>query len=210
MWKSFGSKFHNHKVFAPDLPGFGKEKLISPNWGISNYADWVVKKLKSKNINKFVLIGHSFGGKIATEIALTNPSIISKLILIASPILRRPSISTQIKILTHKFAKRVLLRNALNVFTNEEYREAKRANLSKIFVKSVNYDATDKLSKIKAPTLIIWGEYDRDAPLAIGHEMSRLIANSRLEILKNTGHNIQFENPNILYGLIKNFISQAQ
>jgi len=82
--------------------------------------------------------------------------------------------------------------------------------MGKIFVNSVNYDATNKLNRIKTNTLIIWGEDDPNAPLFIGKEMAELITNCQLEILKNTGHNIQLENPNILYGLVKKFITHTQ
>ena len=66
------------------------------------------------------------------------------------------------------------------------------------------------INRIKTNTLIIWGEDDPNAPLFIGKEMAELITNCQLEILKNTGHNIQLENPNILYGLVKKFITQTQ
>lgn len=207
LWGSFASKFHGHKITALDLPGFGKEKLISPNWGVEDYAKWVVKKIKAKKIQTTILIGHSFGGKIATQIAITNPELVAKLILIAAPTLRRPTLATKAKILIHKLTKRVLLRNAMNIITNNEYRDAHKNKMGKIFVKSVNYDATAKLPKIKTHTLIIWGEDDQDAPLFIAKEMAKLIPNSELKILKNTGHNVYIENPNILYGLIKNYIS---
>lgn len=207
MWESFIKKLPKGAI-ALDLPGFGNEKLVSEDWDIKDYAEWTVKKLKNKKVKKTVLIGHSFGGKVATEIAINNPEMVSKLILIAAPVLRRPSITTKVKILVHKIAKKVLLKNALNQFTNDEYRDAKKANLGRIFVKSVNYDAGEKLKKIKAYTLIIWGEDDQDAPLFIGKQMKEMINGSKLETLKNTGHNIYLENPNILYGLITKFINE--
>lgn len=208
MWQGFASKFHGHKVLALDLPGFGNEKLVSENWDIKDYSQWVVKKLKEKRINNAIVIGHSFGGKIATQIAIDNPKLVKKLILVAAPVLRRPSLATQLKIAIHKLVKKTFVTNSLNTITNKEYKDAKENNLGKAFVNSVNYDATDKLNKINSHTLIIWGEEDPDAPLVIGEEMHKLISNSKLEVLKNTGHNIYLENPNILYGLVKNFLNE--
>ena len=210
MWQGFASKFHGYKITVFDLPGFGNEPLISEKWEISDYAIWVAKKLKAKKLHDVILIGHSFGGKIATEVAISNPDLVKKLILIAAPVLRRPSLSTRLKVSLHKIAKRVILKNALNIITNEEYRDAHKNKMGKIFVNSVNYDATNKLNRIKTNTLIIWGEDDPNAPLFIGKEMAELITNCQLEILKNTGHNIQLENPNILYGLVKKFITHTQ
>ena len=120
MWQSFASKFHGYKITVFDLPGFGNEPLISEKWEISDYAIWVAKKLKAKKLHDVILIGHSFGGKIATEVAISNPDLVKKLILIAAPVLRRPSLSTRLKVSLHKIAKRVILKNALNIITNEE------------------------------------------------------------------------------------------
>jgi len=208
MWKPFASKFHGHKVLTLDLPGFGQEKQISPEWNISDYARWTARKLKTRGVSKAAFVGHSFGGKIATEIALNNPKLVSKLILIAAPVLRRPSLFTKTKILIHRITKKVILRNAINIFTNDEYRDAHENKMGKIFVNSVNYDATSKLQRISMPTLIVWGEDDKDAPLFIAREMNKLIKNSRLEILRKTGHNIYLENPNILFGIIKKFLDE--
>lgn len=208
MWQGFINKFHDHKVIFIGLPGFGEEKLISNNWNVADYADWVLLKLKSMGIKNTIIIGHSFGGKVATEIAIKDPSIVKKLVLVAAPVLRRPALTTKLHIKANKIIKNMFLSKAIKIQTNSEYKEANANNLGAVFVNSVNYDATSKLPKLKAPTLIIWGDSDKDAPLRIGKEMHRLIPNSKLEILKNTGHNIYLENPNILYGLINKFINE--
>ena len=210
MWQSFASKFHGQKVIVFDLPGFGTEPIISEKWGINDYANWVTQKLKAKKIKEVVLIGHSFGGKIASELAIRHPEMIKKLILISSPVLRRPSLLTKIKIYLYKLSKYVPLSGFLKYEINEDFKEAKDNNLGKIFVKSVNYDVTKMLPKLNIPTLIIWGRDDAEAIYPIGVEMAKLIPGAKLEILKNTGHNIQLENPNILYGLVKKFITQTQ
>ena len=209
LWESFVAKFHGHKVTLFDLPGFGSEPLVSETWGVENYANWVANKLKAKKITKTILIGHSFGGKVATGVAISHPEMIKKLILISSPVLRRPSLLTKIKIYLYKLSKYVPLSGFLKYEINEDFKEAKDKNLGKIFVKSVNYDVTKMLPKLNIPTLIIWGRDDAEAIYPIGVEMAKLIPGAKLEILNNSGHNIQFENPNILYGFIQKFISNS-
>ena len=206
MWRDFAYKFSDIKVVLLDLPGFRREKLVNKEWDVSEYANWVYKKLKSKKVKSAFVLGHSFGGKVATEMAIGHPEMVEKLILVSAPVLRRPTLTTKLKILLHKISKKVVLRNALLTITNDEYKDAKNNDMGRIFVKSVEYDAGEKLAEIKVPTLIIWGDKDIDAPLFIGKEMNEMISESRLEILKNTGHNIHIENPYLMYGLVKSFI----
>lgn len=203
VWAEFSGKFDDRTTVL-DLPGFGDEQLISPLWGVDEYAKWVVSKLRSKKLSKVVIIGHSFGGKVAAAVALIEPSLVAKLILIASPLLRRPSKVLKVKIIAYKVAKKLLPN--MNIGQNIEYKEAIKMRLGEVFRNSVNYDATDKLKNISCPTLIIWGEKDPTSDIKIGEEMHRLIKHSRFEIIKGAGHNIQFENPHMLYGLINKFI----
>lgn len=207
MWMGFCSMFKKQNVICPDLPGFGERKLISDKWKVSDYADWLEKYLNNQNLEDIVLIGHSFGGKIAIEYASRHQTKIKKIILISAPVLRRPSLPTKIKIIINKIFK--LTHSSLKAtIKNSEYEEAKRTGLGKVFTNSVVYDATSILPKIKVPTLIVWGDKDKDAPVEIAAEMHRMIKNSKIEILSGLAHNIYLENPVILYGLINNFIDE--
>lgn len=205
MWREFANKF-SQNVYVFNLPGFGGEKLVSSNWGVADYAKWVTKKISKNKLKSVVLVGHSFGGKVAAEIAIGNPALVKKLILVSAPALRRPSFKTKARIFAHKLVKRVLLRKPSFPRFNKEYKDAIENEMGTIFKNSVNYDAGERLNKIKCPTLIIWGKEDRDAPVFIGKLMHKLIKHSRLEIIPKTGHNIYLENPNLLYGLITKFI----
>ncbi len=208
LWTEFCKKLYEHKTVAFDLPGFGNEPLASTEWGIPNYADWVIEKIKKQKERNIILIGHSFGGKIATEIAIKCPELVKKLILIAAPVIRKPNAGIRIKIALLKIAKKILFNKSCNILLSSEYKEAKKSGLDKVFKNSVEYDRTDEISKIKAPVLIVWGKNDETAPIAIGKRMHSLIKNSKLEIVSG-GHNLHLENPYILFGVIKRFIAKA-
>lgn len=89
MWGSIVKKLGRNAI-ALDLPGFGAEPLHDKNWGVPDYANWVNRKIsKYKNV---MLIGHSFGGRIAAEIASKNPENLKGLILTGAPCLYRPNL----------------------------------------------------------------------------------------------------------------------
>ena len=70
------------KVYLPLLPGFGEEKLSRP-YNLNDYCYWLKHYLKAQKIDKPILLGHSFGGRILLKYASQGEKI-EKLILIAS------------------------------------------------------------------------------------------------------------------------------
>lgn len=206
LWKSLAEKLGKNAIVF-DLPGFGDEPLVSPNWGVPEYAEWVRKKI-DKNQNT-ILIGHSFGGRVAAEIAGKNPKWLGGLVLSGAPCIYRPSLGTKIKIRIYKSLKTFLPKNLKALFYTTDLTEAREKGLEKVFRKVVVYDQTDDLRKIKVPVLLIWGENDQVVPLRIAREMNELIRGSNLKIIEGAGHNSYFDNPNLFYGTIAKWLHKT-
>ena len=68
----------------------------------------------------------------------------------------------------------------------------------------------DKLKSIQTPTLLIWGAKDLWIPLDNGIRMDRILVNSRLEILENSGHVPMEENPKESLEILKNFLFEKE
>lgn len=201
LWHSLANKFQD--AIALDMPGFGDEPLIENDWGIPEYAKWV-----DENISKYkqvVLLGHSFGGRVATEIASTNPKYLRGLILSGAPSIYRPSHKTKLKIKVYKASKTFLPPVMRRKFYSGDLKIS--GKLEKIFRKVVTYDQTRQLQKIKVPTLLIWGKNDDQVPVRIAEEIHHLIENSKLKIIEDSGHNTYLEKSDLFYGYVKNFIS---
>ena len=71
-------------VYALDLPGFGWSQAPLATWGIADYADHVRQLLDEIRIAKAALLGHSFGGRVAIQLAACHPERVGPLILVAS------------------------------------------------------------------------------------------------------------------------------
>jgi len=59
-------------IYTLDLPGFGKSPIEKP-MTLKDYANTVYKFIKDNNIEKPIIIGHSFGGAVATKLAILHP-----------------------------------------------------------------------------------------------------------------------------------------
>lgn len=191
-------------VITFDLPGFRNEPLEDKNWTIPDYANWVTSKLENIQGDKIIL-GHSFGGRIASYIASNRPKWLTGLILNGAPCIYRPSLMIKTKILLAKVLKMLNLKKIF-VAKNNELVNADNNGLGKVFRNAVSFDQTKILSQISVPTLLIWGEYDSIVPLRIAKEIQTLIPNSKLSVIDQVGHHAQQENPYLFYGITKNFL----
>lgn len=211
IWDQIINNF-DFKTVAIDLPGFGNENLISKEWGVQEYTRWLkerIGKLKP-NKNSIVLVGHSFGGRIATRIALENPRWLKAIVLSGSPSIYRPNTKTRVLISIYKLLKIFIPRKIKLIFLPKELKKAYVSGLDEIFRRVVTYDQTPSLSKISVPTLLIWGENDTEVPLHIPKEMNNKIKNCKLSIIENAGHNSFLDNPTLFIGYVKKFINEIK
>ncbi|MEA3292985.1 MAG: alpha/beta hydrolase, partial [Patescibacteria group bacterium] len=62
-----------YKIICPDLPGFGKTQKPNYSWELGDYRNFVKKFIENLNLEKFYLLGHSFGGAIAVKFSSIFP-----------------------------------------------------------------------------------------------------------------------------------------
>ncbi len=74
---------HDHRVLAPDLPGFGESGKPLRAYHPAFYADWLHAFLNATGVERAVLVGNSMGGRIAIEMALRHPARVERLVLFA-------------------------------------------------------------------------------------------------------------------------------
>lgn len=186
-------------VYAIDFPGFGQSSMPEKPWGAEDYADILIKVFDALNIEKACLIGHSHGGRVSIMAAAGHPDRIDKMVLVDSAGIRpKRNLKYYFKVYKFKLMKKMYL-----LFTPHKMREAKlqefykkygssdykeSGNLRQTFVKLVNQDLRPYLNKIKAPTLLIWGDQDKDTPIKYGRIMEQEIPDAGLVVFKGAGH----------------------
>jgi pimeloyl-ACP methyl ester carboxylesterase len=81
----------SHRVFAPDLPGFGRSEKPEAGYGIPLFARVIEQYIRARRL-KPVLVGASLGGRVALEVALRNPASVQRLVLVNSLGVVRPTV----------------------------------------------------------------------------------------------------------------------
>lgn len=185
-------------VYNLDLPGFGKSSEPASIWGIEDYTAHLEHFIKAKNIQSPVLLGHSFGGRMSILCASRN--VVKKVLLVGSAGIKPTrSLSYYTKVYSYKTAKNVLPwivgKNKAEEWMNDYRKQAGSSDYNSaspimrgILSKVVNEDLQHVMPKIKAPTLLLWGENDTATPLADAKKMEKLIPNAGLVTFKGTGH----------------------
>ncbi len=187
------------RVYALDLPGFGKSSTPLFPWGVSDYSNLLKEFISKMGINNPVLLGHSFGGRVSIKYVSTYKNV-KKLILVDSAGVkpkRKPIY--YIRVYAYKSVKFVLNLPVLRLFSarilvfmktklgSSDYRQLSGI-MQQTFVKVVNEDLKKFMPLIDCPTLLIWGENDQATPLSDGKIMERLIPDAGLVVLNGAGH----------------------
>lgn len=203
-----------------DLPGFGGSPLRDEKGFFLNDYVSILKSLFEKlAIGRVVLVGHSFGGRVAIKFAAVFPEKVSRVVLIASAGIPQKSVRTHLLYIGRGIFRSIFfafenlpfifkLKNLLGAFFGSpDYRQTSGA-LRATFQKTFDEDLRPHAARIKAPTLIIWGRNDRETPLEDGEEFGAIITNSRLEVLEG-GHFVFLDKPAETAGLIASFLKHA-
>lgn len=219
-WKEFMERAQDDfQVVCVDLPCFGMEPCPDTVWGVEEYARFVVEKINAVSDAPVVLLGHSFGGQIAAYIAAHYPERVKKLILSGAAVLRpKQYIRRALFFILAKcgklffklpliqrfdrLAKKILYRGA----DSPDYVETSGMK-REIFRKIIRQDLRHLLSRISAPTLLIWGDRDSYVSLRAGKKLQKNIKGSILHVIKTGRHGLHLTHKEDMLSMIKAFIA---
>ena len=207
MMKPLGDNFCDRfRITILDFPGFGQSEEPKEPWTIDKYSLMLEEFVKLTDIKKPIVMGHSFGGRVAIRFSSRNP--IEKLVLFGSPCIRiQEELSLKVKIL--KGLKKLPGMNQIGEFMKQYIgsRDYKAASpiMRQTLVEVVNEDLSKYAREIEEPTLLIWGEYDTEAPLSDAKELEKIMIDAALIVLPGT-HYAYLENLPRVISILNNFI----
>ncbi len=182
------------RVTSFDFPGFSKSDEPHISWGLEDYVDFFKELLIELKIENPILIGHSFGCRVAILYAASNP--VHKMILTGAAGIRpKKSKMWYIRTYTYKFLKNIFKLPFLNRYQDQvkskfgstDYKQSSGV-MRETLVKIVNSDVSRVLSQIAMPVLLVWGEKDESTPLWMGKQMEKEMKNAGLAIFENDDH----------------------
>lgn len=207
--------YQSFRVCLLDFPGFGRSDPPPQPWGVGEYAQFLRNFMDYLEIERAIVVGHSFGARVAIRLAVCYPERVNKLILANAAGIRSRGIRffcRRALVAAGKFLARVLgplgqqmKERIYSHVASPDYVSA--GALRQTFVRVVNEDLSPLLRQIKAETLLVWGDRDQATPLAQGRTMRRLIPNSKLVVMNGAGHFSYLDNPEYFCAMLRDFVS---
>ncbi|OGG16231.1 hypothetical protein A3D05_05015 [Candidatus Gottesmanbacteria bacterium RIFCSPHIGHO2_02_FULL_40_24] len=210
----------NFRAFSPDLPGFGRTQKPKKFYMLDDYCRFVNSFLDLKKINSVVLVGHSFGGRIAIKMAARYPQKIKAVILTGTPgLLPVKKVKVLFFLGLAKAGRLIFLLPFLSVLKKifqkllyrlsgaaDYYHTDQRMRLT--FQNIVREDLRGYLTEIGKPVFLLWGGRDRIVSPKIAVEMKNLVKGSELQIVDTQGHDFPYINPQIFSKKIAQFLKK--
>ncbi len=202
--KGLESDYH---ITILDLPGFGKSSEPPFGWSIYDYYEMLCEFLDKLKIKNPILIGHSFGGRVAILYAAKKK--VHKLVLLSSPF-KKSTKTNSFKVKVLKTLKKMTFLNDLADFMktkigSTDYRNA-TPTMRRVLVNTVNEDLTEYLKQVKVPTIIIWGSNDTAVSIEDARYAEEIMEDAGLIVYEGCTHYAYLERLDQTINILKEFL----
>lgn len=214
-----------YRIIVPDIIGFGYSDKPAVEYTMDFFIDGFFKVfLENLGIPKANIIGSSFGGHVATEFAIRFNHMVEKLVLVSpagmmktsTPTLDRYIMAALYPVYEHVYEAFSEMAYDSHNAVNEEIvmdfvnrmrlTNAKYAFMSTVLGIRYAPKLQGRLSKITAPTLLVWGDNDRMIPVQYAKEYTDEIPENKLVVVKNCGHTPYVERPITFNRIVLRFL----
>tara|TARA_B100000929_G_scaffold108773_1_gene86209 strand:- start:52 stop:834 length:783 start_codon:yes stop_codon:yes gene_type:complete len=222
IWKPQIDYFKDYTTLSYDILGHGKTPLKKTNISFDDFSEQLIKLINELNFQKIHLVGFSIGSLVARNFATKHNDRLQSLILLGSIYERSED---QQKVVNDRFnlAKKnhTLSKQALKRWFTDKYLEKNpntyekissilegnnMENFLKVYELFVLHKNDENFKNIKVNTLIMTGENDIGSTVEMSKNLSNVIENSQLKVIKNGKHLCGIECADEVNMNIKNFI----
>jgi pimeloyl-ACP methyl ester carboxylesterase len=202
--RDFDAVLDDLDAVALDLPGFGAAPAPPAAWTTTQYAEHIAPVL-DEMAPRVVLVGHSFGGRVAVHLAASRPDRVAAMVLTGVPGLV-PRQSRPTPPLALRVAKSLRRAGVLGEARVEQLRrkhgspDYRRATgvMRDVLVKAVNESYEQPLAAFAGPVELIWGGDDDQAPVSVAEAAAGHAQHPNLVVLAGVGHFVPQERPDAL------------
>ncbi|HSK99505.1 MAG TPA: alpha/beta hydrolase [Rubrobacteraceae bacterium] len=197
----------HYRVYAPDLPGFGRSYKPPRALNIGELADSLAAWMEAAGLRSAALLANSFGCQVVAELAVRHPERIEKAVL------QGPTVDPAARTARQQIWR--LLRNAttdppshaLNIA--RDYRECGTRRLLGTVRYMLEDRIEEKLPRVRVPALVVRGARDPIVPQRWAEEVSALLPGGRLVVVPGAGHTMTYAAPLELARVVRPFLEET-
>lgn len=227
LLSSLGRRF---RVYAIDLPGFGRSDALPPRYRFEDVVQAVGSFIKTFDLASLTVVGHSLGGTVAVEVARLNQSRVDRLVLIdsagaqATTPFDRPLMSLAlrfqalgrltIRVLT---SRRAFPRVARRMVADEDRLNKEQLAALRAGVRQMHLPSTvraswvvdrflERVAQVPCLTLVLWGAQDQVIPVEQGVAIFKRLQHGQMQVIEACGHVMPMECPEEMLGALLQFL----
>ncbi|OQB95095.1 MAG: Tropinesterase [Spirochaetes bacterium ADurb.Bin110] len=223
LWYELVMDVPGYRVFAPDMPNFGRSSPLLEEITIAHYAESVAGFMDAKGIKDAVIVGHSLGGCVAQMLALNRHDLAKALILIDSgspmglvtPKDRHPLIELM---RTNRAVLEQALRAVVPGLKDEAFFQKLVDDAQQMATSAwignaealSHFDISSKCAEYQGRVLVIRGSLDALITDEMAKQTTEAFPNASLVTLEDIGHSVIVEDPMLFLKLLREFLAEER
>jgi pimeloyl-ACP methyl ester carboxylesterase len=200
----FAAALKGLPAISVDLPGFGMTPPPPQPWGSIEYAEHVGRLVESLQ-RPVVLVGHSFGARVAVRLAARMPAAVRSLVLTGAPLAKTGQPARKAA-LGYRLARAAHRRGLLSDEAMERGRRrygsrdyaAAQGVMRAILVGVIAESYDEDLARLEQPVTLVWGAGDADVPLAVANLTAQRLRDATVVVQDGVGHDLPWRSPEVL------------
>ena len=197
----------HRRVYAPDLPGFGRSEKPGRALNLAELADALSAWMEEVKIPRAVLLGNSIGCQVIVELALSRPRLVERIVLVS------PTVDREARTVFRSFARLLLdvprERPSLPFIALLDYMQAGLGRTAHTFGYAMQDRVEEKLPRVAQPALVVRGGRDPVVSGGWAAELSKLLPAGRLAVLEGAAHAVNHNSPAELAGVVLDFLKET-
>lgn len=186
---------------APDLYGFGQTPPPPVAVDLQYYADGVCALIRHYRMEDVVLVGHSFGARVAIRVASQYDRVAGLVLVGAAGLKPRRGVRYYVRVW---HAKCCTLLGLPKPQGSEDYNRL-TGTMRKTFINVVHTYQEKEVRRLRCPVLLVWGSQDDQTPPYLLRRFQRLLPQARTVWMEGCGHYCFLQQPTRFDALVKEF-----
>ena len=188
------------QVYAPDLPGHGPSDHDVRPRNPRELADALMAWMDARSVSGALIVAHSMGGQIATEVAVRRPDLVAGLVLISPA--ADPEARTVAGQIVRAIRSALFERPGLAIWVVLDFARAGTRVLRAELRELVAYRLEDALPKVTAPVRVVRGKWDQLVPQAWAETVARLAGAPAPIVIERWSHTAHYDDPEAVAAVV--------
>ena len=182
------------KVIAIEAPGFGRSPVNERTAGLAELARTMIGATEALGLQRFDLMGHSFGAKLALWAAIQSPDAVRALVLVAPSAIRPAEWALP----------------AMQEGVDPEIGRKQAALFNRLIGPPIDEALESRMGEIAGPVLALFGTRDELIPTSFARRYKQMMPKANVMFVYDAGHSITEDRPEAAAALIEDFLAQPE